>query len=73
LRNPKPKRFTRIGTVSRILRMLKLPDGRVKALVQGIAKAKIVKYVRKRSVFRVKIDIIEEPESSAKLIWKPRR
>ena len=40
--------------------MLKLPDGRVKALVQGIAKAKVLKYLRKRSLYRVKIDIIDE-------------
>jgi ATP-dependent Lon protease len=64
IENPKPDEIYRIGTVSRILRMLKLPDGRVKALVQGIAKARIVRYVRKRSVYRVKIDIIEEPEST---------
>lgn len=64
IENPKAEEIYRIGTVSRILRMLKLPDGRVKALVQGLAKARIVKYLRKRSVFRVKIEIIEEPESS---------
>ncbi len=61
--NPGPEEIYQLGTVSRILRMLKLPDGRVKALVQGIAKARIVKYVRKRSVFRVRIELIEEPES----------
>ena len=65
IENPKPEEIYQIGTVGRILRMLKLPDGRVKALVQGIAKARIVKYVRKRSVYRVKIDIIVEPDSSA--------
>jgi len=64
IENPKPDEIYKIGTVSRILRMLKLPDGRVKALVQGIAKARIVRYVRKRSVYRVKIDIIEEPDST---------
>ncbi len=64
IENPKPEEIYQIGTVSRILRMLKLPDGRVKALVQGIAKARIAKYVRKRSLYRVKIEIIEEPESS---------
>jgi ATP-dependent Lon protease len=64
IENPKTDEIYRIGTVSRILRMLKLPDGRVKALVQGIAKAKITKYLRKRSVFRVRIELIEEPESS---------
>jgi len=49
-----------IGTVSRVLRMLKLPDGRVKALVQGVAKAKIMRYLRKRSFYRVKIEKVEE-------------
>ena len=48
-----------VGTVSRVLRMLKLPDGRVKALVQGVAKAKIMRYLRKRSFYRVKIEKIE--------------
>ena len=63
IENPKAEEIYRIGTVSRILRMLKLPDGRVKALVQGIAKARISRYLRKRSLFRVKIEIIEELES----------
>lgn len=60
IENPLPAEIYKVGTVSRILRMLKLPDGRVKALVQGIAKAKILAYVRKRSVYRVKIEILEE-------------
>ena len=49
-----------VGTVGRVLRMLKLPDGRVKALVQGVAKAKITRYLRKRSFYRVKIEKVEE-------------
>jgi ATP-dependent Lon protease len=52
-----------VGTVSRVLRMLKLPDGRVKALVQGVAKAKIMRYLRKRSFYRVKIEKVEEQPS----------
>ena len=42
--NPNPDQIYSVGTVSRVLRMLKLPDGHVKSLVQGIAKARIVKY-----------------------------
>ena len=52
-----------VGTVSLVLRMLKLPDGRVKALVQGVAKAKITRYLRKRSFYRVKIEKVMEPPS----------
>jgi len=60
IENPKEDQIYTVGTVCKILRMLKLPDGRVKALVQGIAKAKIKRYVRKRSLFRVSIDILDE-------------
>jgi len=65
IENPKPDDIYAVGTVCRILRMLKLPDGRVKALVQGVAKAKIEKYVRKRFLYKVDIEImIEEPVKS---------
>ncbi|MFZ0131088.1 MAG: endopeptidase La [Desulfobacterales bacterium] len=58
--NPTPDDIFRTGTIGRILRMLKLPDGRVKTLVQGIAKAKIVRYLGKRPYYRVKVALIEE-------------
>ncbi len=61
IENPKVDDIFTVGTISRILRMLKLPDGRVKALVQGFAKARIVKYVQKRSFFQVKVEILDEP------------
>ncbi|MBW1842102.1 MAG: endopeptidase La, partial [Deltaproteobacteria bacterium] len=60
IENPNPDQIFSVGTVSRILRMLKLPDGRVKALVQGIAKARIVKYVSKKSFYRVRVEIVDE-------------
>ncbi len=62
IENPRPEDIFAVGTISRILRMLKLPDGRVKALVQGFAKARIKKYVHKRAYFRVSVEILEEPE-----------
>lgn len=62
IENPKEGEIFKVGTVSRILRILKLPDGRVKALVQGFAKARIVKYIQKRSFYRVTVELLEEPE-----------
>ncbi len=62
IENPSTDDIYKVGTVCRILRMLKLPDGRVKALVQGVAKARIKKYVRRRSLFKVDVEIVvEEP------------
>jgi ATP-dependent Lon protease len=58
--NPKPEDIYSVGTVGRILRMLKLPDGRVKALVQGVAKGKILNYVRKKPHYKVKVEVVEE-------------
>ncbi len=58
--DPKEDDIFRVGTISRVLRILKMPDGRVKALVQGIAKAKIVRYSQKRSFYKVKVLLIQE-------------
>ena len=60
--NPKAADVYRVGTVGRVQKMLKLPDGKVKALVQGITKAKILKYTTRRAFFEVKIEIIEDKE-----------
>jgi ATP-dependent Lon protease len=56
IEDPEPDEIYTIGTISRILRMLKLPDGRLKALVQGIAKAEIVEYVKKDAAYIVKVE-----------------
>jgi ATP-dependent Lon protease len=62
IENPGTDEIFKTGTVGRVLRMLKLPDGSVKILVQGTAKAKIINYTRRRSMYRVKIEMIQEPE-----------
>ena len=51
-----------IGTIGRVQKMIKMPDGRIKALVQGIAKAKIVAYVQKRSFFKVEVEVLTDVE-----------
>jgi len=44
--DPLPGRIYSVGVVSQIMRMLRLPDGRVKVLMQGLKKAKIIQYVQ---------------------------
>ena len=36
--DPAPEDLHRVGTVAMVMRILRLPDGRVKALVQGLSK-----------------------------------
>src|SRR6266508_2036915 len=38
---PKPDDLYQVGTVVAIMRMLKLPDGRIRLLVQGLTRARI--------------------------------
>jgi len=61
--NPKEDEMYRMGTVALIVRMLKLPDGRMRVLAQGISRAK-VKVINDNGKLRVaKINIIEDKES----------
>jgi ATP-dependent Lon protease len=59
--NPNPEDIYRVGTVATIMRMLKLADGRIKILVQGLAKGEIDDYLQKRPFFEVKIRKVVEP------------
>ena len=54
--NPGPDDIRSVGTVGIIMRMLKLPDERIKILVQGLTKAKIVKYIQTDPYFSVRIE-----------------
>ncbi len=58
--NPEPEDIYSVGTVSLILRMLKLPDGRLKILVQGKAKAMVQAYVKERPYFQVEMAVLPE-------------
>ncbi|MBF0240854.1 MAG: endopeptidase La [Desulfamplus sp.] len=60
--NPGEDDVFQIGTVGRIQKMIKLPDGRIKALIQGIVKGKIERFEKKRSSFKVKVEILKEVE-----------
>jgi ATP-dependent Lon protease len=59
--NPNPADIHRVGTIASIMRMLKLADGRVKILVQGLSKGEIDTYLKERPFFEVKIHKVIEP------------
>jgi len=59
--DPSPEHIYEIGTVANILQLLKLPDGTVKVLVEGTARAAIVRYVQSEETFEVDaVDINDE-------------
>lgn len=60
--NPSPSDLYPVGTVGLIMRMLKLPDGRVKVLVQGLTKAKTVKFLQEEPFFTAIIEKITDTQ-----------
>src|SRR5665213_1516119 len=63
---PNPEDLYEVGTVSTILQMLKLPDGTVKVLVEGVQRARIVRVLTDKANFEGEIELIatEEPDSN---------
>lgn len=59
--DPLPDRIYTVGVVSQIMRMLRLPDGRIKILIQGLKKARIKNYVQETPTFMVEVEPMEEP------------
>ena len=59
--DPSPKDLYRVGTVALIMRMLKLPDGKIKVLVQGLSKASMKEVLRTKPHLHVRVQIIKDP------------
>jgi ATP-dependent Lon protease len=62
--NPSEKDISGIGTIANVLQMLRLPDGTVKALVEGKSRAKISRFLKNKEFFQVAIETIVEPRVS---------
>ena len=60
--DPTPDDLYTVGTVSLVMRMLRMPDGRLKVLVQGISRARIKKFISEDPYFKVEIEPIVEKE-----------
>ncbi len=58
---PGPDDLYRIGTVGMIMRMLKLPDGRVKILIQGLSKVKVLNFSQTEPFLVADVEKIAEP------------
>jgi ATP-dependent Lon protease len=50
-----------VGTVALVMKMLKLPEGKIKILVQGLSKASIKDTLQTTPYFLVKVENIKDP------------
>ena len=49
-----------IGTVATVLQVLKLPDGTIKVLAEGISRSKIISLVESENFFTSEVEILED-------------
>ena len=53
-----------VGTAALIMRMLKLPDGRIRVLVQGLSRARILSHDEGLPHLQAHVETVAEPESA---------
>jgi ATP-dependent Lon protease len=57
---PGPDDIYAVGTLGVVVKLLRLPDGTVKALLEGKTRARIVRYATQDEFFQVEVEEIEE-------------
>src|ERR1700689_739550 len=57
---PGPDDIYTVGTLGIVVQLLRLPDGTVKALLEGKKRARVLRYVSEDDFFKVEVEEIEE-------------
>ncbi|ACP24826.1 ATP-dependent protease La [Sinorhizobium fredii NGR234] len=60
--DPEASAIYRVGTIANVLQLLKLPDGTVKVLVEGRARAEIDRYTSREDFYEAVAHVLREPE-----------
>ena len=55
-----------VGTIAQVMQLLKLPDGTVKVLVEGIDRARVTEFLDKTDYFEARVSVIPVPTSYSK-------
>ncbi|RME95670.1 MAG: endopeptidase La, partial [Alphaproteobacteria bacterium] len=58
--DPGPGDIYKVGTVATVLQLLKLPDGTVKVLVEGLQRAEIARFSEREAFFEAEAALIAE-------------
>ncbi len=58
--HPTPDDIYRIGTICKILQLVRLPDNTLKVLVEGLKRGRVIKYLEKEEYFAVEVEEMQE-------------
>ena len=60
IEDPEPKDIYSVGTIVKVRQMLKLPNGTIRVLVEGMQRARILEYLKTDQYFEVRLEHIQE-------------
>src|SRR5690625_532666 len=60
LDEPEPQEIYRTGTVAKIKQMIKLPNGTIRVLVEGMYRGEVIRYVEDKDEFIVEVKELKE-------------
>ncbi|MFC5068310.1 endopeptidase La [Flaviflagellibacter deserti] len=63
--DPAPEAIYKVGTVATVLQLLKLPDGTVKVLVEGIGRARVGKYREREDFYEAEAEVLDDVGAEA--------
>jgi ATP-dependent Lon protease len=63
--DPGPGDLNQIGTAAAIMRMLKLPDGRIRILAQGVSRIRLTNVTESDGILQARVEAIPEEEAPA--------
>src|SRR5450432_2537089 len=65
---PKPHEIYQVGTIANIVQNLKLPDGNIKVLVEGVERGKILKLINTEGYFEAEVRTVKYPPDPSKAL-----
>ncbi|HEV8494022.1 MAG TPA: endopeptidase La, partial [Candidatus Angelobacter sp.] len=65
---PKPHEIYQVGTIANIVQNLKLPDGNIKVLVEGVERGKILKLTNLEGYFEAEVRTVKYPTEPSKVL-----
>lgn len=66
IEDPTVEDLHQVGTIARILKMLKMPDGNTTAIIQGKRRFRSEEYISTEPYFKAKVNPIQEPDFEKK-------
>jgi ATP-dependent Lon protease len=68
---PKPNEIYQVGTIANIVQNLKLPDGNIKVLVEGVERGRILKLTNVEGYFEAEVRTVKYPPDPTKTLESP--